>query len=335
MKGKEILKLLWGYIEQHKKSIILFCLFTIIFMIVFSLYHISLDPIGYAILLCFFITAVFFVIDFIHFYLRHKQMEEMQFKIMYHMHELPKPRNITEQDYTALLEVVFQNKLQNISAYDNEKSEMIEYYTLWAHQIKTPIAAMRLLLQEEESEENKDLQAELFKVEQYVEMVLSYLRLDSSHSDYVIKEYSLDRIVKQAIRKYAPLFIRKKIRLHMQPLHCTVLTDEKWLGFVIEQILSNALKYTHRGEINIYMQGEKSLVIQDTGIGIAKEDLPRICEKGYTGYNGRVDKKASGIGLYLCKRILKKLSHTLTIESAAGKGTKTIIGLEQMEIVHE
>ncbi|MFY9434296.1 MAG: ATP-binding protein, partial [Bacillota bacterium] len=201
----------------------------------------------------------------------------------------------------------------------------------------TPIAAMRLLLQSEQSETNSELLEQLFKVEQYVEMALQYLRLENISSDLVLKEHSLDTIVKQAVRKYSNSFIRKKIKLNYAELNHNVLTDEKWLVFVIEQILSNALKYTDSGEISIYMDDEMpdTLVIEDTGIGIAEEDLPRVFERGFTGYTGRIDKKATGIGLFLCKQILDRLSHTITIESQVGEGTKVKIGLDVIDIDKE
>ena len=153
----------------------------------------------------------------------------------------------------------------------------------------------------------------------------------------MIKRYPLDDIVKQAIRKYAKSFIRKKIRLNYKDLNFNVLTDEKWLVFVVEQLLSNALKYTNEGHISIYLDDHlpNTLVIADTGIGIEQEDLPRVFEKGFTGYIGRTDKKSTGIGLYLCKQILNKLSHTITIESQVGKGTKVKIGLDVIDIAKD
>ncbi|MFR2965264.1 MAG: sensor histidine kinase [Anaerovoracaceae bacterium] len=156
-------------------------------------------------------------------------------------------------------------------------------------------------LQKEDTEFSRKMSPELFRIEQYVEMVLTFLRLDSDTTDYVIKEYSLDDIVSQAVRKFSGDFINRKLTLEYKPLKAKVITDEKWLSFVIEQVLSNALKYTVNGKISISMEEPKTLCISDTGIGIAAEDLPRIFEKGYSGYNGRVNKRASGIGLYLCK----------------------------------
>ena len=176
----------------------------------------------------------------------------------------------------------------------------------------------------------------MFKIEEYVNMVLQYLRLDGG-SDLVLNTYSLDDIVRQAVRKYAGMFVRRRLSLSYEPLNCQVLTDEKWLVFVIEQILSNSIKYTKRGGISIYMEEEegKTLVISDTGIGIAPEDQPRIFEKGFTGYNGHSDKKSTGIGLYLCRRILSRLSHTISVESEPGKGTRIRINLDTARIEAE
>jgi len=213
-----------------------------------------------------------------------------------------------------------------------EKKEMEEYYMLWAHQIKTPIAAMNILLQSGELNP-RELSAELFKIEQYVEMVLGYLRTEQMTSDLTLKKYDLFNMIRQAIRKYSRLFILQKIKLNLEEMDYQVITDEKWLLFAIEQILSNALKYTKEGSISIYMSKERkdTLVIEDTGIGISPEDLPRVVEKGFTGYNGRDHKKSTGLGLYLSKEILGKLNHQLKLESKVGVGTKVYIYLGRPE----
>lgn len=328
MEKTSFIKVLFSYIKQHIKGIFLFIIFSGIFFVVLTLYNIKAYAVGYSVVLCCFTGFIFVMVDFLFYYTRHKKLLELQKKIMLSIDELPNPHNLTEKDYTDLIEIVHNDKVSYIYAYDNQKSEMEDYYTLWAHQIKTPISAMRLLLQSQDSEQNTQLSLELLKIEQYVSMVLSYLRLKSNTTDFVIKKYSIEDIVRQAIRKQAQIFIGKKINLDLHSLDVTVLTDEKWLLFVIEQLLSNALKYTKKGKISIYMEDNYTLVIKDTGIGIAKDDLPRICEKGFTGYNGRSDKKATGIGLYLCKRILLKLSHTIKIESEVGVGTKVMIGLD-------
>ena len=217
---------------------------------------------------------------------------------------------------------------------------MTDYYTIWAHQIKTPIAAMGLILQEAgqsdelNREQNlallREISDNLQRIEQYAEMVMCYLRLDSDSTDFVIKEYDLDEIVRQAVRKFSRQFIRKKLSLTYEPLEKTVLTDEKWLLFVIEQVISNAVKYTKTGGAEIYCEEPLTLCIRDTGIGVAPEDLPRLFEKGYTGCNGRLDKKASGIGLYLCKRICTKLGHNISAENAEGGGMVIRIDLDKI-----
>ena len=198
---------------------------------------------------------------------------------------------------------------------------MVDYYSMWVHQIKTPIAAMNFLLDNEELNQ-KNLQQELFKIERYVEMVLTYIRLDSISSDYVITKINLDEVVKDSVKKYATIFIKKKIKLNYVSHETMVISDKKWLSFAFEQILGNSVKYTSTsGEITIETC-ENKLVIEDNGMGIKEEDLPRIFEKGFTGFNGRYEKKSSGLGLYLCKKTLDKLGHHIEISSKVGEGTR-------------
>lgn len=329
--------IIFTYIRRHLKSIVTFILFGFIFMVVLFLYNLPVEPVLYATILCMVVGTIFITLDFFLYYKKHKTLYKLQSQITLSIDNLPPAKYQLEKDYQELIEILFIDKMTLASNEDSARNDLIDYYTLWVHQIKTPISAMRLLLQSDENGQNTALSLELFKIEQYVEMVLQYLRSDSDTSDLVIKEYSLDSIVRQAVRKYAKIFIGRKIRLNYSELNCKVLTDEKWLVFVIEQLLSNALKYTIEGTISIYMESKdnKTLVIEDTGIGIALEDLPRVFEKGYTGYNGRADKKSTGIGLYLCKRILKNLSHTITIESQVGQGTKVKIGLDHINIKFE
>ena len=326
--------MLLAYLKRHYKIIILLCAFTAVFALVFYLYRLPLDAVVYAAVLCFFICVILFLFGFWRHVQRHRMLTSLFSRITMGLEELPPPQGLLDQDYQQLIRILYDQKTRIESAADNDKSELVDYYTLWAHQIKTPIAAIKLLLQSNENPQNAELLVELFKIEQYVEMVLQYLRIESTSSDFILRNYQLDQIVRQAVRKYAQMFILKKIRLDFQPSAITVLSDEKWLTYVIEQILSNALKYTAAGSIAIYNQG-KNLIIEDSGIGIRAEDLPRVFEKGFTGYNGRADKKSTGIGLYLTKRILDKLGHTIIIESAVGKGTKVTIGLDTVALTVE
>lgn len=179
------------------------------------------------------------------------------------------------------------------------------------------------------SDNISELEDELFKIEEYVNVVLQYQRINMSGSDYVIERASLDTIIRTVIRKYAKTMIRKHIQIQYDGTDLNVYTDIKWTEFVLEQILSNAIKYTNKGKIHIQIVNEPNwcfIKVIDSGIGIKAEDLPRIFENGYTGYNGRSQKKATGIGLYLCKQILDKLGHSIRIESEIGKGTTVWIG---------
>lgn len=249
------------------------------------------------------------------------------------------PRDL-EALYRSMIAKMRQEKEELIFEDQKRYTEMMDYYGMWAHQIKTPIAAMRILVQSgmdrEENEENqklfRQLQMELFKTEQYVEMVLSYLKIGDIAKDMVLERCDLGKVVRQSVKKYSRLFILQKLSLEMGEIAEIVLTDEKWLSFVVEQILSNALKYTKSGSVSIYLEQEGVLVIKDTGIGISAEDLPRIMEKGYTGYNGRIDKRSTGIGLYLCKKVMDKLHHQLRIDSEDGKGTKVVLDLRRTQL---
>lgn len=333
----DIISVLNSYIKRNILKIIVILISYGIFLLVFSLYILPLEAVIYSILLTSIFILLVGIVDFINFYKKHLILDKLKNNITISDFKFSDSKDLIEKDYQELINIADKKRTEIINEKDKAYIDMLDYYTIWAHQIKTPIAAIRLLLQSEKSNTNSELQEQLFKVEQYVEMVLQYLRMENMHSDLLIKRYSLDDIIKQSVRKYSKMFIRKKIKLNYDNLNFTVLTDEKWLLFVIEQILSNSLKYTNEGEISIYMDKSlpETLVIEDTGIGIEKGDLPRICERGFTGYNGRADKKSTGIGLYLCKRILNNLSHTINIESEIGKGTKVKIGLDINNIVVE
>lgn len=313
--------------RRHRLGILLFLLFGGICAAVLFLYHLPMEAIGYALVLCLVIGGIAVLVDASAYRKKVQKLLEQQEAVKNGTEELPSATDSLEEAYQELIYLAQEERRERTAQLMREKRDITDYFTLWAHQIKTPIAAMRLLFQQETEnieqfyEQRKECEGELFKIEQYVEMVLQYLRLNSSVNDFVLQEYSLDSIIRQAIHKYAPMFIRKKLALHYETITTKVVTDEKWMVFVVEQILSNAIKYTVEGSISIYMEGG-NLVIADTGIGILPEDLPRVFEKGYTGYNGRNDKKASGIGLYLCKQILEKLGHKVYVTSEPGKGTK-------------
>ncbi len=326
------MKFSWKYIKQRWRILIVGCLFFCIFAVTFALYHLPLRAVLYPAALCLLIGGIWLLIDMERAKRKHRQLAGIQKLSDAVTMEFPGVQTVEDADYQKIISSICQEQLMLQSEAHNRYENMMEYYTVWAHQIKTPIAAMRLNLQNEDSALSRKLSADLFRVEQYVEMVLMFLKLDGGSSDYVIRNYDLDTIIRQAVKKFAGEFIGRKLKLVYEPVSATVITDEKWLSFVIEQVLSNALKYTPSGSITITLTPDKKLRIADTGIGIAPEDLPRIFENGYTGYNGRAHRKASGIGLYLCKRICGNLGHGISAQSQVDVGTCITIDLQQQKL---
>ena len=312
-----------SYLRSRIKAIAVciavICIFSASYLLFDMPVIVTLYPLTLSLLVCV-IAAAF---DFGAYCMRHNELAQ---------NERPVPADQIESDYQKIIADLEDEAERSAQRASEKFSDMVEYYTIWAHQIKTPIAAMRLTLQSEDTETARRLSGDLNRIEEYVEMVLTYLRLDSDDTDYLIREYDLDEIIKPAVRKFAREFILKKLSLDYAPTGYTVLTDEKWLSFVIEQIISNAVKYTSEGGVKIYMDETGVLCISDTGIGICAEDLPRIFENGYTGFNGREDKRASGIGLYLCKRITDNLGHGISVESVPGEGTAVRLDLRKHDL---
>ena len=325
------MKLLLNYIRQYRFQAGLFCIFSLIFTVVFFLYDLETEAVLYAVILCIMVSVVILPIHFLHFRRKYIERQHLLDNITLITEQFPDPDSPVEEQYIEMLQKLRAFSYENQNRYAQERLDSIDYYTTWIHQIKTPISVMQMILQSEDTDEFRALSAELFRIEQYVEMVLHWFRLDSSANDFVIETVSLDQIIRTAIRKYAPQFIRKKIRILYDGTQEYALSDEKWLLFILEQILSNAVKYTNSGSISISVK-DSLISITDTGIGIAPEDLPRIFEKGYTGYNGRADKKSTGLGLYLCKKAADKLSHRLHAISRIGQGSTFFIDLRTQNI---
>lgn len=321
MQQEKGIRVLWHFLWEQRFHMLLFLLFIILFVVVFSLYDLELEAIWYSSLLCLVSAVLFQSVRFIQYYRRHRRRQALLHHITLSYDDLPAPSTLAEQDTQEMVHTLGKTYHDAMTAWQTQQKESLDYYSAWVHQIKTPISGMKMLLQSKDTAENRALSVELFRIEQYTEMVLTYLRLDSNSTDFVFQEYDLDVIIRQAIRKYAAQFVMHKIKLVYEPVSMTVLTDEKWLLFIIEQLLSNAIKYTKQGSVTITVTPEKVLQIADTGIGIALEDLPRIFEKGFTGYNGRADKKSTGLGLYLCQQAAKKISVSLSVVSEVGKGS--------------
>ena len=259
------MRLFLQYLRGKAGKIVAFFLFAVIFIVSFALYHLPLAAVWYPSALCVILGLAVLLLDFRRVKARHETLRLILCQLPTLPETLPAAHTVPEEDYRALVQALCAQQQALETRMNAQYQDMLDYYTLWAHQIKTPIAAMDLLLQEDDSLHRGELEMELLKIGQYVEMVLSYLRLDSDSTDYVLREYPLDDILRQAVRKFAKMFILKKITLDFQETGKTVLTDEKWLLFVVEQVLSNALKYTPAGgTIRIYGDGATVVIAAPT-----------------------------------------------------------------------
>lgn len=306
------------------------------YAVVFGLYGVRWEIIWYPLLLAAVFGMLFLALGFLRCRKKHRELECLDPADAPCGDYLPHADSVTERDYQKLVRREEAASRSQKEKWDASRRDMNDYYAAWVHQIKAPIAVMKVMLQQRDTRENRELSAELFRVEQYAEMALSYIRLGEGASDLVIRECALDEIIRRTVRKYAGQFIRRKIRLVYDGTDMQVLTDEKWLSFIIEQLLSNAVKYTPEGgTVTIAVDKYRRLSVTDSGIGIAPEDLPRIFEKGYTGYNGRLDKKSTGIGLYLCRQAADRLGHRLTAASKPGRGSRFTVDLENYPLQAE
>ena len=345
------MKLVGSYIKRNR--IWMACAIAMMAFGVFYMFlmHVALTDQLYFAGVEIFLCAVVFVSGYLHYARRVRRLEECGKWLKNEEVVLPEGKDAYEELYQEMIEDLDLQRREEAASYARNQSEMREYYAMWVHQIKTPIAAMRLLQQVQRNrleegdvitsgaEETDSLQVqaelekELFDIEQYVNMALQYQRVNTPGNDYVLEKLRLDDIVREVIHKYAGLMVRAHIPLQYEGTDVMVTTDAKWVAFALEQILSNAIKYSRAGQqIVIETVPEENvdyLKIADHGIGIRAEDLSRVFEKGYTGYNGHADKKSTGIGLYLCRLVLTKLGHTIRMESVQGEGTTVWIGFQK------
>lgn len=319
------------YLKKTYSIYLLYLSFICCTFVVFIICQTPTDLIIYMLGIYLFIILVYFFKDYRKYKNHHQNLKYIKEDLDF-LDDFPQDIYLEEKIYQEMIQQL-QKKAFQLSKENQQKyNDMIDYYTKWVHQIKTPIAGLKLIIQNDYPDEK--MLVELLKIEQYVNMALQYVRLDHIHHDLSFQKVSLDELVSQEIKKQSLFFFQKNIKVDYQIQDQQILTDEKWSSFAIEQVLSNALKYTKEGSITFYNEGEK-LYIKDSGIGIKESDLPRVFEKGFTGFQGRNDKKASGLGLYLCKNIFDQLGHLISIESKVGQGTTVCLDFSKKEIFIE
>lgn len=276
----------------------------------------------FIVLLIFFFVFLFANLDFSLFYL---SLEIVTFCLLIYLFicwvTFKKKENLQEQVNQLLIE---NRQLKN--TIDIERKDLEEYFLLWVHQIKTPITVSDLILQKEKTPYTCQLKEQMFYIREYTNMAINYMKLKDRQADMDIAEVEFDKLLKSLLRKYSGLFIDKNISLDYQPIDTKIITDARWATILIEQILANALKYTNSGKITLSFDRDKNaLKVKDTGIGIKSEDINKIFDRGYSGFNGRINEKSSGIGLYLVKKIAILLNIKIEVCSTVNVGSEFII----------
>lgn len=249
------------------------------------------------------------------------------------IHQVPNILSLTsnERMYQLFIQKQQYDREQLQAQLNENMQDMQDYYEMWAHQIKVPISVLDLMNQTN-TVDKYETSSQLIVINQYLDMMLHFIRLKNFNQDLAYQKINVQKLLKSVINGYKFLFIHKNVSISINDVSFTILSDPKWLQFVFEQVVFNAIKYTPQGKINIVCKNDNQVIITDSGIGIAQSDLPMIFTKGYTGFNGRLNSNASGLGLYMVKKILNNLGHDVVITSKVGVGTTVIINLQQVEI---
>lgn len=314
------------YLRSRKLLCSLLFIFYSLLFIFSYLFEDERTVLQYVMILLLLTSLIGLILDFV------KQYQNFRHAVLYGESDAYTP---LEALLTSRIRTLEKDKKELKIQHQEKQSDLLDYYTLWVHQIKTPIAASKLLVQDLQEQMLKNqLEQELFKIDSYTNLVLQYLRLESFHDDLVVEKENIEDLVKEVVKKYALFFIQQGLGLNLHDLNHTVITDKKWLLVILEQVLSNSLKYTKQGSIEIFFQ-EDTLYMKDTGLGIQNSDLLRVFERGFSGYNGRLTHQSSGLGLYLSKKIADKLGHELHLHSVVGEGTTVMITFKEKKLLFE
>ena len=312
--------------KDKYKMVIVFGGLIVCNFFMYFLYDVRMEPILYTTFLLILFVLPFAVRDLRRTYWNCERLKKIEQSGVPVMPDLPEADTLLEKSYQQVIGKMIQAWQVERAKQREINAERDDYYTLWTHQIKTPIYSMDLMLQTGDTTPSK-WKAELLQVSRYADMALKYLQLENQYSDLCLEQVKLMSVAQEAVRKHSVILIAKRLKIDLHDLEAEVLTDRKWLLFILEQLVSNAAKYTERGTIAIYQPAPLQICVSDTGMGIAAEDLPRLFEKGYTGFNGHIHQKSTGCGLYMCKKVSHLLGLTLSISSQVNIGTTVTINL--------
>lgn len=313
---KQVFKLIKAFIWEHKATYLVWLLLLGTQALTLYLYDQTQAILGDTLLFSCLIIFSYTLVAFSRWQRKLKQLQLLQTNFSHEL--LPLSTSQAEMLYQQIAEELEQKLVAELEHSRLKKQEMLEDFGIWLHQVKTPVSALDLLIQAQGNDPK--MRAELFKVNEYLQLMLNYLRQQLDNSDLVFEQVALDQVIKEVLKKYALFFAQKGLRVEFVDLDAKVTTDKKWLIFILEQLIFNAIKYTNTGTITFIFNGDH-LAIKDTGIGIKAQDIPRVFDKGFTGYNGRQDQRASGLGLYLSQKVATKLGCQLKLTSKVGQGT--------------
>lgn len=327
---------IYYYLKDHMIYYFFVLFISGMFLVTFLLYDLPFMAFKDGLLFVAFILLIWEAIDMRQTYKRHQSLQQIikQETIDNQLYQnLALGNTLIEEDYQVLLKKISSDNRRLEHELFSEQQKLLDYYAMWSHQIKTPLAALQVLVETDPTATTK-IKNEISTIDGYLSMMLHYLKMTNLQDDLVLKHVALETIVKKVIKKYRMFFIQKELSITLEPIEKVIVTDEKWLTFIIEQIIFNSIKYTKTGGIIISLTDD-TLVIQDSGIGILPQDLPRIFESGYTGFNGRQHQKATGLGLHMSQNIASKLGINLEIESEVGIGTSVFITFSQYESTYD
>ena len=331
--------------RQYWKNRIPFLLTNLVCMAALAVFLLVCGNSISAVLLILMVWAIILLAGlFLTYWKRKRQMQKLldmagQLSERYLISEVMElPEQAEDQVYYQLLKMAGKSMLEQIGEVRRERLEYKEYIEQWIHEIKTPITAMKLLCENHRTDWTKELLLELEKTTRFTEQALYYARSEHTEKDYSVREMSLSQVVHQAIADNKYLLLQSGIRLEVEEMADTVYSDEKWVRFILNQLIANAVKY-RSGQPVLRISARRQqdqviLVVEDNGIGISPADLPRVFEKGFTGQNGRMVQQSTGIGLYLCKRLCDKLGIGIAAESS-GQGTAISLAFHINCLIHE
>lgn len=321
-------KMLLAWMKQQRLFLASALIFMGVFGAVFFLYELPSGAFLYGALVCGFLLLIATAASFFRFVQRGKGLRA--YRKTGGSTALPPAPGWVEGEYQAIINELQQQQKAMASKMQTDRLQDADYYGMWVHQMKVPLASLRLMMQSAESDDlplplRRDIRQQLFAIEQYTNMVLQYQRLQEGGTDLAFTSWPYDTLVHTGAKRVAPLFIAGNVSLQVERLPGAVVTDEKWFVFILEQLLSNAAKYTKNGRVRVYLKSQAELCVEDTGIGIRKADIPRLFERNYTGGETHGERYSTGIGLYLCARAAALLNLELSVESTLGKGTRVTI----------